>query len=110
MYGTFATIQIRHERVPGTEGGMTRLLPGTQIMSIYDAAMHYQQQGTPLAIIAAKEYGSGSSRDWAAKGPSLLGIRGGIAQSFERIHRANLIGMGAYRWRSRRGSHVKRWR
>ena len=94
MRGTFANIRIRNEMVPGTEGGMTRLLPGTQVMSIYDAAMHYKQQGLPLAVIAGKEYGSGSSRDWAAKGPNLLGVRVVIAESFERIHRSNLIGMG----------------
>ncbi len=94
MRGTFANIRIRNEMVPGIEGGMTRLLPGTQVMSIYDAAMHYKQQGLPLAVIAGKEYGSGSSRDWAAKGPNLLGVRVVIAESFERIHRSNLIGMG----------------
>lgn len=94
MRGTFANIRIRNEMVPGVEGGMTRLLPGTEIMSIYDAAMQYQAQGTPLAVIAGKEYGSGSSRDWAAKGPRLLGVRVVIAESFERIHRSNLIGMG----------------
>lgn len=94
MRGTFANIRIRNEMVPGIEGGMTRLLPGSQVMSIYDAAMHYQQQGLPLAVIAGKEYGSGSSRDWAAKGPNLLGVRVVIAESFERIHRSNLIGMG----------------
>lgn len=94
MRGTFANIRIRNEMVPGVEGGMTRLLPGSQIMSIYDAAMHYKQQGLPLAVIAGKEYGSGSSRDWAAKGPNLLGVRVVIAESFERIHRSNLIGMG----------------
>jgi len=94
MRGTFANIRIRNEMVPGVEGGMTRLLPGTEIMSIYDAAMRYQAQRTPLAIIAGKEYGSGSSRDWAAKGPRLLGVRVVIAESFERIHRSNLIGMG----------------
>ena len=81
--------------VPGVEGGMTRHLPDTEVMSIYDAAaMKYQQEGTPLAVIAGKEYGSGSSRDWAAKGPRLLGVRVVIAESFERIHRSNLIGMG----------------
>ncbi|MCG4788489.1 hypothetical protein L0N33_24500, partial [Roseburia faecis] len=69
MRGTFANIRIRNEMVPGVEGGMTRLLPGNDVMSIYDAAMQYQKQGTPLAVIAGKEYGSGSSRDWAAKGP-----------------------------------------
>ena len=94
MRGTFANIRIRNEMVPGVEGGMTRLLPGDEVMSIYDAAMRYQEKGTPLAVIAGKEYGSGSSRDWAAKGPRLLGIRVVIAESFERIHRSNLIGMG----------------
>ena len=94
MRGTFANIRIRNEMVPGVEGGMTRLLPGSEVMSIYDAAMQYQAQGTPLAVIAGKEYGSGSSRDWAAKGPRLLGVRVVIAESFERIHRSNLIGMG----------------
>jgi aconitate hydratase 1 len=94
MRGTFANIRIRNEMVPGVEGGMTRLLPGSEVLSIYDAAMHYQKQGTPLAVIAGKEYGSGSSRDWAAKGPRLLGVRVVIAESFERIHRSNLIGMG----------------
>ncbi|MFP5596126.1 aconitate hydratase AcnA [Kluyvera sp. 142486] len=94
MRGTFANIRIRNEMVPGVEGGMTRQLPGDKVMSIYDAAMAYQQQGTPLAVIAGKEYGSGSSRDWAAKGPRLLGVRVVIAESFERIHRSNLIGMG----------------
>jgi aconitate hydratase len=94
MRGTFANIRIRNEMVPGVEGGMTRLLPGDDVVAIYDAAMHYQQQGTPLAVVAGKEYGSGSSRDWAAKGPRLLGVRVVIAESFERIHRSNLIGMG----------------
>ncbi|HGK7505948.1 aconitate hydratase AcnA [Kluyvera cryocrescens] len=94
MRGTFANIRIRNEMVPGVEGGMTRLLLGNDVMSIYDAAMQYQKQGTPLAVIAGKEYGSGSSRDWAAKGPRLLGVRVVIAESFERIHRSNLIGMG----------------
>ncbi len=94
MRGTFANIRIRNEMVPGVEGGMTRHLPDTEVISIYDAAMKYQQEGTPLAVIAGKEYGSGSSRDWAAKGPRLLGVRVVIAESFERIHRSNLIGMG----------------
>lgn len=94
MRGTFANIRIRNEMVPGVEGGMTRVVPNGEQMSIYDAAMVYQQQGTPLAVIAGKEYGSGSSRDWAAKGPRLLGIRVVICESFERIHRSNLIGMG----------------
>ncbi|HBV40958.1 MAG TPA: aconitate hydratase AcnA [Erwinia sp.] len=94
MRGTFANIRIRNEMVPGVEGGVTRFVPGDEQLAIYDAAMKYQQQGTPLAVIAGKEYGSGSSRDWAAKGPRLLGIRVVIAESFERIHRSNLIGMG----------------
>ena len=94
MRGTFANIRIRNEMVPSVEGGMTRVVPNGEQMSIYDAAMVYQQQGTPLAVIAGKEYGSGSSRDWAAKGPRLLGIRVVICESFERIHRSNLIGMG----------------
>ncbi|EEY7193843.1 TPA: aconitate hydratase AcnA [Escherichia coli] len=94
MRGTFANIRIRNEMVPGVEGGMTRHLPDSDVVSIYDAAMRYKQEQTPLAVIAGKEYGSGSSRDWAAKGPRLLGIRVVIAESFERIHRSNLIGMG----------------
>ncbi|MDA5534281.1 aconitate hydratase AcnA [Yersinia mollaretii] len=94
MRGTFANIRIRNEMVPGIEGGMTRHIPSQNKMAIYDAAMRYQQENVPLAVIAGKEYGSGSSRDWAAKGPRLLGVRVVIAESFERIHRSNLIGMG----------------
>lgn len=94
MRGTFANIRIRNEMVPGVEGGYTRHLPSQNQMAIYDAAMQYQQDKVPLAVIAGKEYGSGSSRDWAAKGPRLLGVRVVIAESFERIHRSNLIGMG----------------
>ena len=94
MRGTFANIRIRNEMVPGVEGGITRYVPGNEQMAIYDAAMRYQQAGVPLAVIAGKEYGSGSSRDWAAKGPRLQGVRVVIAESFERIHRSNLIGMG----------------
>ena len=94
MRGTFANIRIRNEMVPGVEGGYTRHLPSQNQMSIYDAAMQYQREQVPLAVIAGKEYGSGSSRDWAAKGPRLLGVRVVIAESFERIHRSNLIGMG----------------
>ena len=94
MRGTFANIRIRNEMVHGVEGGMTRHLPDSQPIAIYDAAMLYKAEGTPLAVIAGKEYGSGSSRDWAAKGPRLLGVRVVIAESFERIHRSNLIGMG----------------
>lgn len=94
MRGTFANIRIRNEMVQGVEGGYTRHIPSQNQLSIYDAAMQYQQEGVPLAVIAGKEYGSGSSRDWAAKGPRLLGVRVVIAESFERIHRSNLIGMG----------------
>jgi aconitate hydratase len=94
MRGTFANIRIRNEMVPGTEGGMTRHLPGGEVMPIYDAAMRYQAEGVPLVVVAGKEYGTGSSRDWAAKGTRLLGIRAVIVESFERIHRSNLVGMG----------------
>ncbi len=94
MRGTFANIRIRNEMVPGVEGGFTHFLPTGETLPIYDAAMRYKAQHTPLIIIAGSEYGSGSSRDWAAKGPALLGIKAVIAESFERIHRSNLIGMG----------------
>jgi aconitate hydratase len=94
MRGTFANIRLRNRLAGGVEGGWTRYLPSGEIMSIYDAAMRYQQDGTPLVILAGKEYGSGSSRDWAAKGTKLLGVRAVIAESYERIHRSNLIGMG----------------
>ena len=94
MRGTFANIRLRNLLAPGTEGGWTTYQPGGEQMSIYDAAMRYQDAGTPLVIIAGKEYGTGSSRDWAAKGTKLLGVRAVIAESFERIHRSNLIGMG----------------
>ncbi|MEE8187598.1 MAG: aconitate hydratase AcnA, partial [Kiloniellales bacterium] len=94
MRGTFANIRIRNEMVPGTEGGMTRHLPDGEVMPIYDAAMRYQAEGVPLVVVAGKEYGTGSSRDWAAKGTRLLGIRAVIVESFERIHRSNLVGMG----------------
>jgi aconitate hydratase len=94
MRGTFANIRLRNRLVPGVEGGMTRYLPTNEPMSIYDAAMKYQATGTPLVILAGKEYGTGSSRDWAAKGTMLLGVKAVIAESFERIHRSNLVGMG----------------
>jgi aconitate hydratase len=94
MRGTFANIRIRNEMTPDVEGGVTRYMPGDEQMSIYDAAMKYLQQETPLVVIAGKEYGTGSSRDWAAKGPRLLGVKAVVAESFERIHRSNLIGMG----------------
>jgi len=92
--GTFANVRLRNKLAPGTEGGVTRLLPEGQAMSIYDASVKYAERKTPLVILAGKEYGSGSSRDWAAKGPRLLGVRVVIAESFERIHRSNLVGMG----------------
>ncbi|HSN82690.1 MAG TPA: aconitate hydratase AcnA, partial [Polyangiales bacterium] len=94
MRGTFANIRLRNLLAPGTEGSVTRYLPTNEQMSIYDAAMRYQQDGAPLLVIAGKEYGTGSSRDWAAKGTLLLGVRAVIAESYERIHRSNLIGMG----------------
>jgi aconitate hydratase len=94
MRGTFANIRIRNEMVSGVEGGYTKHLPSGEQMSIYDAAMRYQQEKVPLVVFAGKEYGTGSSRDWAAKGTLLLGIRAVIVESFERIHRANLVGMG----------------
>jgi aconitate hydratase len=94
MRGTFANIRLRNQLAGGVEGGWTRYLPTGEVMAIYDAAMRYQQDGTPLVILAGKEYGSGSSRDWAAKGTKLLGVEAVIAESYERIHRSNLIGMG----------------
>jgi aconitate hydratase len=92
--GTFANVRLRNKLAPGTEGGVTRLLPEGEQMSIFDASVEYIKRRTPLIILAGKEYGSGSSRDWAAKGPNLLGVKAVIAESFERIHRSNLVGMG----------------
>jgi aconitate hydratase len=92
--GTFANVRLRNKLAPGTEGGVTRLLPEGEQMSIFDASVTYAERGVPLVILAGKEYGSGSSRDWAAKGPKLLGVRAVIAESYERIHRSNLVGMG----------------
>ena len=92
--GTFANIRIRNLLVPGTEGGVTRLLPGAEVLSVYDASLKYKASGTPLVVLAGTEYGTGSSRDWAAKGTMLLGVRAVLAASFERIHRSNLVGMG----------------
>ncbi|WP_055106517.1 aconitate hydratase AcnA [Paenibacillus ihumii] len=94
MRGTFANIRIRNQVAPGTEGGVTKYLPTDELMSIYDASMNYQANGQNLVVIAGKEYGTGSSRDWAAKGTYLLGVKAVIAESFERIHRSNLVGMG----------------
>jgi aconitate hydratase len=94
MRGTFANIRLRNLLLPGTEGGVTLHIPSGEQMSIFDAAMKYKASATPLIILAGKEYGTGSSRDWAAKGAMLLGVKAVIAESFERIHRSNLIGMG----------------
>jgi aconitate hydratase len=103
MRGTFANTRLRNALVPGVEGGVTRYLPEGRQMSIFEAAMRYKADGTPLLVLAGKEYGSGSSRDWAAKGPALLGVRAVIAESFEKIHRSNLIGMGILPLEYRRG-------
>ncbi|MCC6913765.1 MAG: aconitate hydratase AcnA [Rhodospirillaceae bacterium] len=94
MRGTFANIRIKNEMVPGVEGGITKHQPTGEVMPIYDAAMKYQAEGTPLVVVAGKEYGTGSSRDWAAKGTNLLGVKAVLVESFERIHRSNLVGMG----------------
>jgi aconitate hydratase len=94
MRGTFANVRLRNQLAPGTEGGWTTHQPSGEQMSIYDAAMKYQESGIPLVILAGKEYGTGSSRDWAAKGTNLLGVKAVITESFERIHRSNLVGMG----------------
>ncbi len=94
MRGTLANVRLRNQLAPGTEGGVTLKLPEGTEMSIFDAAMAYGAEGTPLIVLGGKEYGSGSSRDWAAKGVKLLGVRAVLAESFERIHRSNLVGMG----------------
>ncbi len=94
MRGTFANIRLRNEMVPEREGGFTRLMPEGEVTTVFEAAMAYRERGVPLVVIGGREYGTGSSRDWAAKGPRLLGVRAVIAESFERIHRANLVGMG----------------
>ena len=94
MRGTFANIRIKNEMVPGIEGGVTRHFPSGETMAIYDAAMRYKAEGRSMVVFAGKEYGTGSSRDWAAKGTRLLGVRAVIAETFERIHRSNLVGMG----------------
>ena len=94
MRGTFANIRLKNEILGGKEGGLTKHFPDGAEMSIYDAAMKYKAEGVPVVVIGGKEYGSGSSRDWAAKGPLLLGVRAVIAESYERIHRSNLVGMG----------------
>ncbi|MEO8558013.1 MAG: aconitate hydratase AcnA [Rhodospirillales bacterium] len=94
MRGTFANIRIKNEMVPGVEGGVTKFVPNGEVMPIFDAAMKYKDAGTPLVVVAGKEYGTGSSRDWAAKGTVLLGVKAVLVESFERIHRSNLVGMG----------------
>ena len=94
MRGTFANIRIRNEMVPGTEGGYTLHIPSSEQVSIYEASQRYAKTKTPLVVVAGKEYGTGSSRDWAAKGTKLVGVIAVIAESFERIHRSNLVGMG----------------
>jgi aconitate hydratase len=107
MRGTFANIRLRNHLVPGTEGGYTVHLPDGEPTSIFDASVRYREEGVPTIVLAGKEYGSGSSRDWAAKGPALLGVRAAIAQSFERIHRSNLIGMGVLPLEFRAGESVQ---
>jgi aconitate hydratase len=107
MRGTFANVRLKNFLAPGTEGGWTVHLPDKKPMFIYDAAMQYQKEGVPLIVIAGKEYGTGSSRDWAAKGPRLLGIKAVIAESFERIHRSNLIGMGVIPLQFKAGENLK---
>ena len=107
MRGTFANIRIRNLLAPGTEGGVTVHLPSNEQMSIYDAAMRYREEGTPLVVLAGKEYGTGSSRDWAAKGPALQGVRAVIVESFERIHRSNLVGMGVLPLQFKEGDGVE---
>jgi aconitate hydratase len=94
MRGTFANIRIKNEMVPGVEGGVTKHYPSGEVMPIYDAAMKYQAENVPLVVVGGKEYGTGSSRDWAAKGTNLLGVKAVLVESFERIHRSNLVGMG----------------
>jgi aconitate hydratase len=94
MRGTFANVRLRNQLAPETEGWWTTHLPSGEVTSVYEAAMRYTEEATPLGVLAGKEYGSGSSRDWAAKGPALLGVRFVLAESFERIHRQNLVGMG----------------
>jgi aconitate hydratase len=105
--GTFANVRLRNKLAPGTEGGVTRLLPEGEQMSIFDASVKYAGRGVPLIILAGKEYGSGSSRDWAAKGPKLLGVRAVIAESYERIHRSNLVGMGILPLQFEEGQNVE---
>src|SRR5207245_1615922 len=99
--------RIKNLMVPGTEGGVTKFQPGGEAMSIYDAAVRYAQAGTPLIVLAGQEYGTGSSRDWAAKGAALLGVKCVVAQSFERIHRSNLVGMGVLPLQFKEGANAQ---
>ncbi len=108
MRGTFANVRLKNLLVPGVEGGVTVHLPSGERMSIYDAAMRYQAEGVPLIVLAGKEYGTGSSRDWAAKGPALLGVKAIIAESFERIHRSNLVGMGVLPLQYQEGQNAEK--
>ena len=105
--GTFANVRLRNQLAPGTEGGFTTFLPTGEQTTVYDAAMSYAERGIPLVVLAGKEYGSGSSRDWAAKGTALLGVRAVLAESFERIHRSNLIGMGVLPLQFRAGESAE---
>ena len=105
--GTFANVRLRNQLAPGTEGGVTRHLPSGDELSIYEAAVRYAEEGVPLVVLAGKEYGSGSSRDWAAKGTRLLGVRAVLAESFERIHRSNLVGMGVLPLQFPEGENVQ---
>jgi len=103
MRGTFANIRLRNDLAPGTEGPWTTHLPSGEAVTIFDAAQRYASEGVPLVVLAGREYGSGSSRDWAAKGPVLLGVRAVLAESYERIHRSNLVGMGVLPLQYREG-------
>lgn len=107
MRGTFANIRIKNQMLSGVEGGVTKHIPSGEILPIWDAAERYMAEGTPLIILAGKEYGTGSSRDWAAKGVLLQGVRAVIAESFERIHRSNLVGMGVLPLQFKPGESVK---
>jgi aconitate hydratase len=107
MRGTFANIRIKNEMVPGIEGGFSRY--GEEVGAVFDVAQKHKADGTPLVVIAGKEYGTGSSRDWAAKGTNLLGVRAVIVESFERIHRSNLVGMGVLPLQFKDGETARRW-
>jgi aconitate hydratase len=107
MRGTFGNVRISNALVPDKEGNWTLHFPTGEVISIYDAAMRYQEAGTPLVILTGKEYGTGSSRDWAAKGPALLGVKAVIAESYERIHRSNLVGMGVLPLQFRTGQNAE---